>query len=224
MSLQSELDTFKTGWLERVGPETARLVASDIDALKSLAAQARKAGDSFPALSLARGDDQMVDLGEIMSRGPAIVTFYRGGWCPYCNLELRAFQNLLPGIQSLGATLVAVSPETPDHTIATAEKNGVAFTVLSDARVRSPRLSASSSNWHRRSRRSTRSSATISPRATTIRVGPCRCRPPMSSRRVGSSPPPSSIPITAAAWNRRLLWPPCAPSPASRRPERPCDP
>jgi peroxiredoxin len=134
MSLQSELDTFKAGWLGRVGTETAQLVADDIEALKSLAAQARKAGDIFPSLALPRGDGQMVDVGAITARGPAVITFYRGGWCPYCNLELRAFQALLPEIQSLGATLIAVSPETPDHTVATAEKNGVAFTVLSDAK------------------------------------------------------------------------------------------
>lgn len=134
MALQSELDTFKSGWLERVGGETAALVQSDIDALQSLAASARKAGDVFPALALQRGDGQVVDLGAVTAQGAAIITFYRGGWCPYCNLELRAFQKLLPDIQALGATLVAVSPETPDNTIATAEKNGVAFTVLSDAR------------------------------------------------------------------------------------------
>lgn len=134
MTLQSELDTFKSGWLERVGTETAALVQSDIDALQNLASRARKAGDQFPTLSLVRGDGQMVDLGAIFARGPAIVTFYRGGWCPYCNLELRAFQKLLPEIEKLGATLVAISPETPDNTMATAEKNGVAFSVLSDAK------------------------------------------------------------------------------------------
>jgi len=134
MTLQSELDTFKSAWLERVGADAASLVQSDIDALRTLAAKASKPGDTFPALSLVRGDGQMVDVGAITAHGPAIVTFYRGGWCPYCNLELRAFQKLLPEIQSLGATLVAVSPETPDHTMTTAEKNGVAFTVLSDAK------------------------------------------------------------------------------------------
>lgn len=134
MTLQSELDTFRTGWLERVGADTAKLVSDDIEALRALAAGARKAGDMFPALSLARADGQMIDIGAITAQGPAIVTFYRGGWCPYCNLELRAFQKLLPDIQALGATLIAISPETPDHTVATAVKNGIAFTVLSDAK------------------------------------------------------------------------------------------
>lgn len=134
MTLQSELETFQSGWLERVGADTAKLVRDDIDALRALASRALKAGDTFPAMTLPRGDGETIDLASIMARGPAVITFYRGGWCPYCNLELRAFQKLLPEIQALGATLIAVSPETPDHTVETAEKNGVAFTVLSDAK------------------------------------------------------------------------------------------
>jgi peroxiredoxin len=61
-----------------------------------------------------------------------VVTFYRGGWCPYCNLELRAYQNLLPTIIAAGASLVAISPEKPDDTVTTAEKNALTFPVLSD--------------------------------------------------------------------------------------------
>jgi len=133
MSLQSDLDAFRAGWLDRVGAETAGLVASDIEALRNLTANAKKKGDLFPARVLRRGDGALVDVAAILAAGPTVVMFYRGGWCPYCNLELRAFQQALPEIQALGATLVAVSPETPDDTIETAEKNGVAFTVLSDA-------------------------------------------------------------------------------------------
>ena len=61
-----------------------------------------------------------------------IVTFYRGGWCPYCNLELKAYQEILPEIAAAGASLVAISPEKPDDTLSTAEKNALAFEVLSD--------------------------------------------------------------------------------------------
>jgi peroxiredoxin len=60
------------------------------------------------------------------------VTFYRGGWCPYCNLELKAYQNVLPRIVAAGAKLVAISPEKPDDTVSTAEKNALTFPVLSD--------------------------------------------------------------------------------------------
>jgi peroxiredoxin len=60
------------------------------------------------------------------------VTFYRGGWCPYCNLELRAYQPALPQIEAAGARLVAISPESPDDALTTLEKNSLRFEVLPD--------------------------------------------------------------------------------------------
>ena len=136
MSLQNELDSFKTTWLDRVGPDVAKLVVDDNASLKSLADRAMKAGDTFPGLTLVRADGTSVDLGALANAGPLIVTFYRGGWCPYCNLELRAYQQRLGEIERLGARLVAVSPETPDNTLSTAEKNDLSFSVLSDEQGR----------------------------------------------------------------------------------------
>ena len=133
MTLQSELNTFKASWLERVGPDVAKLVDDDHTALISLAAKASKAGDRFPALVLNDQLGRAINLGEMTSQHALIVTFYRGGWCPYCNLELRAYQERLADIEASGARLVAVSPETPDNTLSTAEKNSLSFPVLSDA-------------------------------------------------------------------------------------------
>ena len=134
MALQNDLDAFKTAWLERAGPDTARLVDDDNAALQSLAEAARKSGAPFPAATLINQTGGLTDLGALMAQGPLVVTFYRGGWCPYCNLELRAYQTLLPDFAALGARLVAISPETPDNTLSTAEKNALAFDVLSDAK------------------------------------------------------------------------------------------
>ena len=61
------------------------------------------------------------------------MTFYRGGWCPYCNLELRAYQAVLPEIKAVGAVLVAITPELPDASLSTSEKNELEFEVLTDA-------------------------------------------------------------------------------------------
>jgi peroxiredoxin len=61
-----------------------------------------------------------------------VVSFYRGEWCPFCNLELRALQEVLPEMEKLGATLIAISPERPDHGIIATEKNKLTFPVLSD--------------------------------------------------------------------------------------------
>ena len=61
-----------------------------------------------------------------------MLTWYRGGWCPYCNLTLRALQQALPEIKAQGATLLTLTPEVPDESLSTAEKNELEFEVLSD--------------------------------------------------------------------------------------------
>lgn len=134
MTLQAELDAFKDAWLDRVGPDVARLVDDDNASLAPLAAKAAKTGDAFPALTLRDQTGAEINLGALYAGQRLVVVFYRGGWCPYCNLELRAYQQRLAEIDALGAQLIAVSPETPDNTLSTAEKNDLAFTVLSDAR------------------------------------------------------------------------------------------
>jgi peroxiredoxin len=91
-----------------------------------------KVGDRAPAIVLNNAKGQRIDAANLLKKGPVIVTFYRGGWCPYCNLELKAYQEVLPEITAAGATLVAISPEKPDDTLSTTEKNALAFEVLSD--------------------------------------------------------------------------------------------
>jgi peroxiredoxin len=73
-----------------------------------------------------------VNLFEQLSNGPVVLTFYRGGWCPFCNIQLRAYQNILPEIEALGGQLIAVSPQSPDNTLSQQEKEGLRFQVLSD--------------------------------------------------------------------------------------------
>lgn len=138
MSLQTELDAFRDAWAARVGPDIADLVATDIDDLRQsgLLDRVARPGDRLPALTLPNAAGDAVDLHALSESGPLVITFYRGGWCPYCNLELRGYQQLLDGFTSHGATLVAVSPETPDDTLDTAQKNALAFPVLSDVEGR----------------------------------------------------------------------------------------
>ncbi len=135
MSLKTELDTYRAGWEARVGAETARLIAGDIEALRAsgILDRAARAGDIVPAAThLLDAHGRPFDLAALIAAGPLVLTFYRGGWCPYCNLELRAYQAALPAIHAAGGSLVAVSPELPDHSLSTAEKNDLAFPVLSD--------------------------------------------------------------------------------------------
>jgi peroxiredoxin len=138
MTLQTELDDFRSAWTQRVGPDIAGLVAGDIDDLRrsGLLAGVARPGDLLPALALPNASGHAVDLRALAATGPLVITFYRGGWCPYCNLELHSYQQRLHDFEQLGATLVAVSPETPDATLDTAQKNALAFTVLSDVEGR----------------------------------------------------------------------------------------
>lgn len=96
-------------------------------------AKAMTVGMKAPDFTLPDGEGRMVRLGEMLAKGPVVLTWYRGGWCPYCNIQLRAYQEVLPELKAAGATLVALSPEKPDATAKTAEASGLGFTVLSDA-------------------------------------------------------------------------------------------
>jgi peroxiredoxin len=96
-------------------------------------ARAVKAGDQLEPFTLTDATGQPVALDQLVADGPAVIVFYRGGWCPYCNLALRTYQReLLPRLGDADARLVAISPQTPDESLSTAEKAELAFTVLSD--------------------------------------------------------------------------------------------
>jgi len=133
MSLKQQLAEYRAGWFKRVPAERQAIMERHIAGLRDgLAKSALKTGDRAPAIVLGNARGDTVDVGALLKKGPVIVSFYRGGWCPYCNLELRAFQQILPEIKAVGAALVAISPEKPDDTLSTAEKNALSFEVLSD--------------------------------------------------------------------------------------------
>ena len=69
----------------------------------------------------------------MLKKGPVVLTWYRGNWWPYCNLQLHDYQKILTKIHQAGAELVAVSPTTPDNSLNMAQKNALKFFVLSDA-------------------------------------------------------------------------------------------
>lgn len=133
-TLAEPLESFRTGWRERVPPELKEKMERHIAHLQGegIAARALGVGDRAPAIQLKNQNGVDVDVSQLLAQGPVIVTFYRGGWCPFCNLELKAYQALLPRIAAAGAQLMAISPEKPDETVTTAEKNALAFLVLSD--------------------------------------------------------------------------------------------
>ncbi|RFU72925.1 thioredoxin-like fold [Trichoderma arundinaceum] len=89
-------------------------------------------GEKLPDFILSDARGEPVSSVDLLAKGPVLITFYRGGWCPFCNLALRAFQQRLEEFQARGVTLVAITPEQPDSSLTTAEKNELKFPVLTD--------------------------------------------------------------------------------------------
>ncbi|WP_291216370.1 peroxiredoxin-like family protein [Hydrogenophaga sp.] len=110
------------------------LYEAKIEELQSTFAKrtALRKGDKAPDFALPDAKGGVVSLSSALVVGPAVVTFYRGGWCPYCNLQLRAYQALLPELAPLGVSLLAISPQLPDGSLSTAERESLTFSVLSD--------------------------------------------------------------------------------------------
>ncbi|HLZ58848.1 MAG TPA: peroxiredoxin-like family protein, partial [Ktedonosporobacter sp.] len=131
-TLQQQIESFQAQLAKQLPPEMLAELAKSSAALvqTGIARQSVKAGEQAPDFILPDVFGNEVTLSELLKQGPVVVTFYRGEWCPYCNLQLRAYQRILPQIQSLGATLVAISPQTPDHSLSTVEQKELTFIVL----------------------------------------------------------------------------------------------
>ncbi len=94
--------------------------------------QGLRVGDIAPNFTLKNQNGKDVTLDSLLVKGPVVLTWYRGGWCPYCNVALKELSDKFGQIESLGATLVALSPELPDNSLNTTQKNDIKFNVLSD--------------------------------------------------------------------------------------------
>jgi peroxiredoxin len=135
LSLSEQLSA--TARLYKVAvPAEKRVIidASKADAFATFdPSTAIKTGDRLPDFCLPNAQAQDVTLESLLARGrPVLFTFYRGPWCPFCNLALRQLQKRLPDFTAAGADLVAVSPELPDSALSTAEMHELGFEVLSD--------------------------------------------------------------------------------------------
>jgi peroxiredoxin len=141
MALQDKLDAFKTDFeggrfplkppkeaLDTMHRATAELIAS------GQAQRAKKAGEVAPEFTLTDPDGKPMSSRDLLAKGPLVVSFYRGVWCPYCNLELQALQDALPEIAARGASLVAISPQTAPNSRKSQRDNKLGFPILSDVR------------------------------------------------------------------------------------------
>lgn len=134
MTLTQEINTLRQQIQAKMPEDTKAVMDKAMQDLvnSGVADQSLKVGDKAPNFCLPNAVGKTVELQDLLSRNSVVISFYRGGWCPYCNLELRTLQQSLPEIKELGATLVAISPQTPDNSLSTVEKNELEFEVLSD--------------------------------------------------------------------------------------------
>lgn len=133
-TLEEQIEQYKQASTARTAPEVLAVRQAETKKLiqSGIAEQSFHSGDRAPDFTLPNAAGGSVSLGSLLEQGPVVLTFYRGEWCPYCNLTLRAYQAVLLQIKALGATLVAVSPQTPDFSQAMITKADLTFPVLSD--------------------------------------------------------------------------------------------
>jgi peroxiredoxin len=139
MTLQAKLDAFKADFeagkppysvprsvIETMHRATKELIAS------GAALRALKAGDKAPLFTLEDPEANSVSSASLLAHGPLVVSFYRGVWCPYCNMELQALEAARTEFERLGAKLVAISPQTPVNSRKSVRQNNLSFPILSD--------------------------------------------------------------------------------------------
>ena len=133
MSINQEAAEYKAKVQESLG-EKFSIISGDMERVRAAGTldAALKVGQLAPDFTLPDAFGNPVSVSALLARGPVVISFYRGEWCPFCNIELRALQQALPAMEQLGATLIAISPERPDYGIVAAEKNKLTFPVLSD--------------------------------------------------------------------------------------------
>ena len=118
----------------KTNPEAVRTITAANQALEASGAiRGLEIGEAAPEFALPDATGSTVRLSERLANGPVVLTFYRGEWCPYCNIALGALQSVLGEIKQLGAGLIAISPQRPDDALTMTEKHGLEFDVLSDA-------------------------------------------------------------------------------------------
>ncbi|MBE9202480.1 AhpC/TSA family protein [Synechocystis salina LEGE 06099] len=134
MNLQIELYKFHQESLKRTSPERAVIFSDFIEGLNEEFKNRRqlRIGDFAPNFTLINTQREKIILSEQLKQGPVLLKFFRGYWCPYCGLELRAYQKVVNKIRALGGTILAISPQTLTASQKTIERHDLTYDLLSD--------------------------------------------------------------------------------------------
>jgi len=133
--LIDEINNYKENFKGRVPQDLQEIMLKATDTLKDtkISKNALQIGDTAKDFTLRNANNELVSLDEQLKENDfVVVNFYRGQWCPYCNLELKALQEINDELKGLNTKLIAISPQTPDASLSTKEKNELDYEVLSD--------------------------------------------------------------------------------------------
>lgn len=134
-TIAAQVDTFNGGFNEQIGPDLAAVFVQEQATLNAAGVpeHAVAVGDTVRDAELVQADGTTTTLAAALGGTPAVLVFYRGAWCPYCNIALQTYQrDLLPTLRDQGVGLVAISPQTPEGSQQAVQNGGLEFTVLSD--------------------------------------------------------------------------------------------
>ena len=132
--LSEKIQAFQAEIIPTIPEDTLNMMMTELQTLiaSGLAESAKKTGDLLPAFNLPNANNEPLDSDSLLSNGPLVISFYRGAWCPYCNLEINALQQRLADINAAGAQLIAISPQTPDKSLDQLNRSQLNFEILSD--------------------------------------------------------------------------------------------
>ncbi len=134
MRLQDQLDHFKADFTRKVPAPTLAIMnraTADLRA-SGILDHVIKVGENLPPFALPNQDGAIVQSADLLARGPLVISFFRGVWCPYCNIELKALQDAAASFRAAGAELVVIAPQLEDSAKQTHEDHGLTFDVLVD--------------------------------------------------------------------------------------------
>jgi peroxiredoxin len=133
-SLGDRISEFKAKMAQQAPPKVVATLGAELRKLadSGIAAGALAVGGIAPTFTLPDARGRPTSLMSFSNRHSVVVTFYRGGWCPFCDLQLRSYERILPEIHKMGAELIAISPQTPDFAFADIEDKQLTFPVLTD--------------------------------------------------------------------------------------------
>ncbi len=134
MSLTQDIQSFQNNFIPTIPESTLNKLMSELQVLidSGIAEKAIHSNDRFPGFILPDSNNEARSLSDYLTRGPLVISFYRGAWCPYCNLEINALQSRLSDIVAYGGQLIAISPQVPDKSVDQINHSQLNFDVLSD--------------------------------------------------------------------------------------------